>query len=89
LALRTVGYRPRHVAVMVIAEICCCSRWAVTGTSLRPAGDRAGDRVPRGHLPLVSIGTLLAAVLAAGILASLAATGAALRSPLHAGLRSE
>ena len=42
-----------------------------------------------GHLPLASIGTLLAAVLATGILASLAATGAALRSPLLAGLRSE
>ena len=42
-----------------------------------------------GHLPFVSIGILLAAVLATGILASLAATAAALRAPLLAGLSSE
>ena len=42
-----------------------------------------------GHLPYASIGTLLAAVLATGIVASLAATAAAMRSPLLAGLGSE
>jgi thioesterase domain-containing protein len=42
-----------------------------------------------GHLPVGSLGILLGAVLATGIAASLAATGAALRSPLLAGLRSE
>jgi hypothetical protein len=42
-----------------------------------------------GHLPVVSLGLLLIAVLITGILASLAATAIALRSPLLAALRSE
>jgi len=42
-----------------------------------------------GHLPAVSLGLLLAAVLVTGIAASLAATAAALRSPLLTALRSE
>jgi hypothetical protein len=42
-----------------------------------------------GHLPFGSIGTLLAAVLVTGILASLVATAAALRTPVLAGLGSE
>jgi hypothetical protein len=42
-----------------------------------------------GHLPAHSIGLLLATVLVTGIAASLAATAAALGSPLLAALRSE
>jgi len=42
-----------------------------------------------GQAPLASIAVLLAAVLATGIIASLAATAAAMRSPLLAALRSE
>jgi len=42
-----------------------------------------------GHVPLASIGALLALVLATGTVASLAATKAVLRSPLLAPLRSE
>ena len=88
--LRAVGYRPRHVAAMVIAEnLLLLSLGLATGTicallAIAPAIVSRG-----GHLPLVSIGALLAAVLATGILASLAATAAALRSPLLAALGSE
>ena len=88
--LRAVGYRPRHVAAMVIAEnLLLLSLGLATGTicallAIAPAIASRG-----GHLPLASIGALLAAVLATGILASLAATAAALRSPLLAALGSE
>ena len=88
--LRAVGYRPRHVAAMVIAENLLLLWLGLgTGTSCALLGIAPAIASRGGHLPLVSIGTLLAAVLATGILASLAATGAALRSPLLAGLRSE
>lgn len=88
--LRAVGYRPRHVAAMVIAEnLLLLSLGLATGTicallAISPAIASRG-----GHLPLASIGALLAAVLATGILASLGATAAALRSPVLAGLSSE
>jgi hypothetical protein len=42
-----------------------------------------------GQLPVVSLGILLAAVLVTGMVASVAATAAALRSPLLEALRSE
>jgi hypothetical protein len=42
-----------------------------------------------GHLPIWSLGLLLAAIVVTGTAASLAATAAALRSPLLAALRSE
>ena len=42
-----------------------------------------------GHLPVVSLGILLAAVLATGIAASLVATAAVVRAPLLPALRSE
>jgi hypothetical protein len=42
-----------------------------------------------GHLPLVSLALLLAAVLVTGTVAAFAATAAALGAPLLAALRSE
>jgi ABC-type antimicrobial peptide transport system permease subunit len=88
--LRAVGYRPRHVAAMVIAEnLLLLLLGLATGTvcallAIAPAIASRG-----GHLPFGSIGTLLAAVLVTGILASLVATAAALRTPVLAGLGSE
>jgi len=88
--LRAVGYRPGHVAALVISEnLLLLSLGLATGTicallAIAPAIASRG-----GHLPLASIGALLSAVLATGILASLAATAAALRSPLLAALGSE
>ena len=88
--LRAVGFRPRHVATMVIAEsLMLLLLGLATGTlcasiAIAPAIGSRG-----GQVPLVSLVVLLAAVLATGIIASLAATAAVLRSPLLAGLRSE
>jgi hypothetical protein len=42
-----------------------------------------------GHLPVISLSVLLAQVLATGVVASLIATAAALRSSLLDALRSE
>jgi hypothetical protein len=88
--LRAVGYRPRHLAAMVLAEnlfllVAGLATGAVcAAVAVAPAVSARG-----GHLPLVSLGVLLAAVLAAGVLASLAATAAALRSGVLDALRSE
>ncbi len=88
--LRAVGYRPTHLAALVLGEnLVLLLLGLATGTvcallAIAPAVAQRG-----GRLPVASIGLLLAAVLATGIAASLAATRAALRSPLLAALRSE
>ena len=88
--LRAVGYRPRHVAAMVIAEnLLLLLLGLATGTACALLAIAPAIASRGGHLPFAAIATLLAAVLATGILASLAATAAALRSPLLAGLHSE
>jgi ABC-type antimicrobial peptide transport system permease subunit len=88
--LRAIGYRPRHLAVMVVAEnaFLLVAGLATGAVCALPAA--APAIVSRGgHFPWLSILVLLGAVLATGILASLAATAAALRAPLLAALRSE
>jgi ABC-type antimicrobial peptide transport system permease subunit len=88
--LRAVGYRPRHLAAMVLAEnafllIMGLATGALCATvAVAPAVAARG-----GHVPLLSLAALLAAVLAAGLIASVAATALALRSPLLEALRSE
>jgi putative ABC transport system permease protein len=88
--LRAVGYRPRHLAAMVLAEnlfllVVGLSTGAVcAAVAVAPAATARG-----GHLPVTSLSVLLALVLVAGMLASLAATAAALRSGVLDALRSE
>jgi hypothetical protein len=88
--LRAVGYRPAQLAMLVLAEnLLLLLAGLATGTvcallAIAPAVSSRG-----GRLPVASIGLLLAVVFATGIGASLAATRAALRSPLLAALRSE
>jgi ABC-type antimicrobial peptide transport system permease subunit len=88
--LRAVGYRPSHLAAMVLAEnLLLLLMGLATGTvcallAIAPAVSLRG-----GQFPVASLSLLLAAVLGTGIGASLAATRAALRSPLLAALRSE
>ena len=88
--LRAVGYRPAHLAAMVLAEnVLLLLLGLGTGTicallAIAPAAALRG-----GRLPVVSLSLLLIAVLVTGIGASLVATAAALRSPLLAALRSE
>ena len=83
--LRAVGYRPAQLAAMVLAEnLLLLLLGLATGTvcallAIAPAVSLRG-----GQLPVASLSLLLAAVLATGIGASLAATRAALRSPLLA-----
>jgi hypothetical protein len=88
--LRAVGYNARHFALMVVAEnalLLLCG--LLTGTicallSIAPVFFSRG-----GQLPNLSLGLLLILVLISGLLASLAATAAALRSPLLPALRAE
>ena len=88
--LRAVGYDTRHVSLMVLVEnglllfgglgigtVCAL-------VAIAPAWIERG-----GQFPVVSLGAMLLAVAAAGLVSSLAATAAAVRSPLLASLRSE
>ena len=88
--LRAVGYDTRHVSLMVLVEngLLLCGGLAI-GTicalvAIAPAWIERG-----GQFPVVSLGGMLLAVAAAGLVSSLAATAAAVRSPLLASLRSE
>jgi putative ABC transport system permease protein len=88
--LRAVGYRPAHLAAMVLAEnVLLLLLGLATGTVCALLAIAPAVALRGGHLPALSLSLLLAAVLATGIGASLAATAAALRSPLLAALRSE
>ncbi len=88
--LRAVGYRPQHLAVMVLAEnVLLLLLGLITGTACALLAIAPAVSLRGGHLPTVSLSLLLVAVLVTGIAASLAATVAALRSPLLAALRSE
>ena len=87
--LRAIGYNPGHFALMVITEnafLVCCG--LVTGAlcallAIGPAFVSRG-----GHFPSLSMWLLLS-VFVTGLFASLAATMAALRTPLLPALRSE
>jgi putative ABC transport system permease protein len=88
--LRAVGYRPAHLAAMVLAEnVLLLLLGLATGTVCALLAIAPAVALRGGRLPALSLSLLLAAVLATGVGASLAATSAALRSPLLAALRSE
>ena len=88
--LRAVGYRPSDLAAMVLTEnLLLLLLGLATGTVCALLAIAPAVSVRGGQLPLASLCLLLAAVLVTGIGASLAATRAALRSPLLAALRSE
>jgi ABC-type lipoprotein release transport system permease subunit len=88
--LRAVGYRPGHLAAMVLAEnlllliLGLATGAACALVAVAPAVSQRG-----GQLPVLSLGALLAAVLVTGVAAAMLATIAALRSPLLDALRSE
>jgi ABC-type lipoprotein release transport system permease subunit len=88
--LRALGYRRAHFLVMVIAENgVILMGGLLTGAVcaavvIAPALVEQGGRLPAGSLLL-----LLSGIIAAGLLTSLAATLAALRSGLLSALRSE
>ncbi len=88
--LRAVGYNAGHLSLMVLAENAfllgagLAAGTACAIVAIAPAWLERG-----GGVPLLSLGGLLLVVVATGLLASLAATVAAVRSPLLAALRSE
>ncbi|HUD98376.1 MAG TPA: ABC transporter permease [Bryobacteraceae bacterium] len=88
--LRAVGYRPSHLAAIVLGEnLLLLLLGLATGTLCALLAITPAISLRGGRLPIASLSLLLAAVLVTGIAASLAATRAALRSPLLAALRSE
>ncbi len=88
--LRAIGYGRAHFAIMAIAEnalLLFCG--LATGTvcallAIAPAFFSRG-----GHLPTIALSVLLLSVLVVGLVTSLLATVAALRSPLLPALRAE
>ena len=88
--LRALGYRQADFFAMVMAEnilllVCGLAIGAVSALlAIAPMFQDRG-----GWLPSGSLGLLLIGVLATGLLASLGATAAALRSPLLPALRTE
>ena len=88
--LRAVGYRPRNLAVMVLAEnLFLLVVGLSTGAACAAVAVAPVASVRGGHLPVMALGMLLGLVLAVGMLASVAATAAALRSGVLDALRSE
>lgn len=88
--LRTVGYRRRHLVVIVLGEnVFLLLIGLATGTACALLAIAPAALLRGGHLPVASVVALLLAVLITGIAASLGASAFALRSPLLQGLQSE
>lgn len=88
--LRAVGYQRGHFALMVIAEnalLLLCGLATGVACALLAVAPVISAR--GGGFPFLSLGALLSAVVVSGLLASLLATVAALRSPLIPALRAE
>jgi putative ABC transport system permease protein len=89
--LGAVGYRKGHVFVVVLMESLLLLAWGLAiGTfcalvAVAPAFAERGGRLPI----TVGGGLLLVSVFLAGLVASILATGAALRTPLLSALRAE
>ncbi len=88
--LRAVGYNSGHVSLMVLAENAFLLFAGVLAGAASALVAIAPAWVERGvGLPMLSLGALLAVVVATGLTASLAATFAVLRVPLLGALRTE
>jgi len=88
--LRAVGYNSSHFSLMVIAEnafLLFCG--LITGTICALLAIAPVFFSRSAQLPSISLGLLMLAVLISGLTASVAATWAALRSPLLPALRAE
>ncbi|HST20645.1 MAG TPA: ABC transporter permease [Blastocatellia bacterium] len=88
--LRAIGYNSKHFTLMVVTEnafLVCCG--LVTGTLAAILAIAPAFFSGRGHVSTLSLGVLLSTVLVIGLMASIVATIAALRSPLLPALRSE
>jgi ABC-type antimicrobial peptide transport system permease subunit len=88
--LRAVGYSPRHLILMIVAEnafLLACGLATGTACALLAILPALSDR--GWKLPAFSLGSSLLAILGTGFLASFVATRAALRSSLLEALRAE
>jgi len=87
--LRAIGYNASHFALMVLTEnafLVCCG--ILTGALCAMLAIGPAFVLRGGHIPVLSLWLLLA-VFVTGLMASLAATIAALRAPLLPSLRAE
>jgi ABC-type lipoprotein release transport system permease subunit len=87
--LRAIGYNPGHFELMVITEnafLVCCG--LVTGVACAMLAIAPAFAARGGHFPTLSL-WMLVIVFVTGLLASVAATIAALHSPLLQALRAE
>src|ERR1019366_7451846 len=88
--LRAVGYRPRHLFTMVLAEnVFLLLMGLATGAVCAALATAPAVLARGGHVPAASLAILLALVAATGIASSAIATAAPLRSPLLDALKSE
>ena len=88
--LRAAGFRPRHLAAMVLSEnLFLLAAGLAAGTLSAAVAVAPVIAMRGGHLPLASLAVLLGLVLAAGSVASIVATAVALRAPVLDALRSE
>ena len=88
--LRVVGYNSKHFALMVIAEnALLLGAGLLTGTVCALLAIAPVFFSRHAQLPNAALGLLLLGVLFSGLTASIAATWAALRSPLLPALRAE
>jgi putative ABC transport system permease protein len=89
--LRAVGYGRADVFAIILSENAALLGWGLAAGALSALVAIAPAAIERGaRLPLTRGGwLLLLAVLAAGLVSSVIATRAALRTPLVAALRSE
>lgn len=88
--LRAVGYGRKHFAAMVIAENSfMLLSGLVIGTVSALLAIAPVFLARSGQLPIASLGVLLLAVVMSGLVASVAGTVAALRSPLLPALKAE
>jgi ABC-type antimicrobial peptide transport system permease subunit len=88
--LRAVGYRPRHLSMMVLAEnVFLLLMGLATGAGCAALAAAPAVAARGGHVPVAAVAVLLALVAATGIASSVIATAVALRSPLLDALKSE
>ena len=88
--MRAVGYNAGHLSLMVLAEntfLLFVGLFVGTGCALVAIAPALIER--GGAVPVLSLAVLLLIVVAAGLTASIAATIAAIRSPLLSALRAE
>jgi len=88
--LGAVGFRRRHIFAIIVSEQVLLLAWGLAiGAACAIVAVLPAMREHGGRLPAAGAALLVVAVFAAGLLSSLMATRAALRTPLLEALRSE